>query len=82
MSSIVRNVKKVVRKALAKEIAPFDGKVNEVNPNILLIANEIHPLAIAGVIGGEVRNILICTFKSLIILPKFMIPSIFFQYTQ
>jgi hypothetical protein len=72
----------VVRKALTKEIAPFDGKVNEVNLNILLIANEIYPLTIADVMSGEAKNILARTFKSLITLPKFMMPSIFFQHTQ
>jgi phenylalanyl-tRNA synthetase beta chain len=48
----------VIRGARSGEkIATLDGKIYEVNGEMLLICDENHPLAIAGVIGGESTKI-------------------------
>jgi phenylalanyl-tRNA synthetase beta chain len=48
----------VIRGARSGEkIATLDGKIHEVDEEMLLICDENHPLAIAGVIGGESTKI-------------------------
>ncbi|MDR1303418.1 MAG: phenylalanine--tRNA ligase subunit beta, partial [Puniceicoccales bacterium] len=48
----------IIRGAKSDEkIATLDGKVHEVDGKMLLICDENHPLAIAGVIGGESTKI-------------------------
>jgi phenylalanyl-tRNA synthetase beta chain len=48
----------IIRGARSGEkIATLDGKIHEVDEKMLLICDESHPLAIAGVIGGESTKI-------------------------
>jgi phenylalanyl-tRNA synthetase beta chain len=55
-SKVGRNI--TVRVAFSGEkIATLDGKEHELAPAMLLIADELRPLAIAGVMGGEVTKI-------------------------
>jgi len=57
-ASTISNGKIIVRRANDKEqIKTLDGKVHELDNNMLLIADSSKPLALAGVMGGEFSSI-------------------------
>jgi len=57
-ASTISNGKIIVRKAKDKEqIKTLDGKLHELDENMLVIADSSKPLAVAGVIGGEFSSI-------------------------
>ncbi len=54
----VSGSKVIIRKANRGEaLKDFEGRIHQLSPEMLVIADEIRPIAIAGVIGGEASGV-------------------------